>query len=93
MNTKEKTVEAFRLAIREEGPQINAYMAQLGTMDGARKLGSIETGLCKLDRDVFESFKTTMQLGLAALTREAIGHDVVGFDERRPPEHERSGHS
>lgn len=92
-NKQDGMVEALRLAIREEGPFINAYLAQPGTMKDAKLIGSISTGLCKMDRQFFEQFKDTMARATIALTEAATGAAVVFGGERPAPEHERAGHA
>jgi hypothetical protein len=83
----------FRLAIRHEGPFINAYFAPMGTMDGAVLIGSIRTNLCRQNDDVFTSFKALMSSAMSTAVKNATGSEVMALLEQDAPEHERAGHA
>lgn len=84
---------AFRLAIRAEGRNVNAYFAKLDTMDGAVLLGTIARRLCDVDRKVFESFSGTMTLAMIAMAKDALGIDVTDLVVQDAPEGEKAGHA
>lgn len=84
-------ISPFRIAFREEGESVNAYLAPIETMEGARLVGSIHRSLCMLDRALFDSFVELMQTGATALTKDVLGCEPVRFDQTTAPEHERSG--
>lgn len=91
-NKQDDMVEAFRLAIRQQGPMINAYIAQSDSMEGAKFIGSIQTGLCEMDRSLFDGFKHLMYEAAQALTLHAFGQ-LPELVERPAPEHEKAGHA
>lgn len=81
----------MRIAIRAEGKFVCAYVAEMGTMEGAHLIGSISRVCCEADPEVFEAFKRAVTLAFAVALREAAGIDSAGFDEQPAPEHERAG--
>jgi len=82
----------LRLAIRQEGQMVNAYVAMTASMDGALHIGCISTGLLNMQPALFEQFKALMTAGMAAMV-EAGGCTVLGTFEQAAPEHERAGHA
>jgi hypothetical protein len=82
--------QAGRLAMRVEGNLWVAYFAQMGTMDGAIFLGSIQMAFVQ-DRDRKAAFM--------GLMREAVGEILAAASGAEPhwpapvpaPESERSG--
>lgn len=90
MNT---IIEApVRLAIRREGKYVNAYLAQIGTMDDAVLLGSILHRLAQ-NADYFDAWKACMKHGFGIAIEEVTGGTIASFEERPGPEHERSGNT
>jgi hypothetical protein len=83
----------FRLAIRQEGELINAYVASNETMEGAMLLGSMRKRICEIDGEIFDLFKMLMQAALAAVSKDAVGIDIAFVGEEPAPEHERSGNA
>ena len=83
----------FRLAIRHEGPFVNAYYAQMNTMDGAVLLGSIRTTLCRQNDDVFTSFKALMSSAMSAVIKNSTGAEVLAMIDQDAPAHEKAGHA
>lgn len=81
----------MRVAIRKEGNFINAYAAELGTMEGAHLIGSIARACVEEDPEVFEAFKRCVTLALAAILEGVAGIEVVDFVIEPAPEHERAG--
>ena len=47
MSTQQKRSIGVRLAIRKEGPVVNAYVAEEETMAGAFIIGSLDIGLAE----------------------------------------------
>lgn len=87
-SSKTSTV-GVRLAIRREGAFVNAYLAQEGTMDGAKLLGSLALDVAH-HVVVFERWKALMNDILSSAV-EAIFGQKPEMTERTAPEHERSG--
>lgn len=86
--------EAFRVAVRREGATINAYMAPMHTMEGAKPIASISAGLCQLDRTIFEDFKALVAKSVESLAKASFGDTaVLGTEFREAPAHERAGHA
>lgn len=83
----------IRLAIREEGQFVNAYLAQSDNMAGAFLVGSIAVGLLKMEPELFEQFKALMTAAMKTLVEVGVGGKVLGTFEEPPPEHERAGHA
>lgn len=85
--------QPFRLAFRREGPSVNAYIAPLETMDGARLLSSMPVTLLDADEQLWIDWKALMTRALDVLCQSALGVAVLRFDERPAPEHERAGNA
>ncbi|MBI2770030.1 MAG: hypothetical protein HYX47_10430 [Burkholderiales bacterium] len=84
-------IKPFRMAIREEGPMVNAYFAKADTMEGAELIASISTPLLKAEPTLFKAFQALMQCAAATLTEQRTGMKVSRIDLERAPEHERAG--
>lgn len=82
----------MRLAIRQEGAMVNAYVAQTGDMAGALHVGSISTGLLNMRPALFEQFKALMTDAMTVLVEVGTGATVLGTHEQPAPEHEKAGH-
>ncbi len=84
----------IRIAIRQEGNFINAYLAQPGSLEGGVLLGAISVGLCNADEknETFQLFKQAVEAGAAALLKQ-LGVSVVGMETREAAEHEKAGHA
>jgi hypothetical protein len=80
-----------RIAIRQEGAFINAYIAGMKDMKDAKLIGSISLALCELDRVHFERFVVVMSDGFKALV-EQTGLTVTDMQQQAAPEHEKAGH-
>lgn len=85
------TEAVFRVAIRSEGENVNAYYAPMTGMRGAILLGSIKRRLCQLP-GVFESFQSLMGHVATGLAEEVLGASVKEVRFEDVPEHERAGH-
>lgn len=83
----------IRIAIRAEGASINAYLAQTGTMEGARVVASISREIAVLP-GVFDSFRATMELAITEAMKLHLGPGAVhSVETGQAPEHERAGHA
>ncbi len=82
-----------RLAFREEGKWWIAYMARMGTMEGATKLGSIRMSMVRSSDKAKDSFMATMKLAFAETIEAVMGKKPVEWETRSAPEHEKAGHS
>lgn len=90
MSTTPPVVKApWRLAIRSEGEYVNAYFADLDTMDGAILLGSIKRNIA--EAGMFDSWRLLMQESLAVMVQHAIGERPEYDEPQAAPEHERAG--
>ena len=90
-DTKGSTDIKVRIAIREEGDFINAYLAQPGTLKNAVLFASMRRTVAYIDRDVFEKWKRLLTEMLNATMRDTFGVEADGFIEQSPPSGERSG--
>jgi hypothetical protein len=82
----------IRLALREEGGWWNAYLAQVGTMDGAKLIGSIAIGAAKKSPAVKAAFQDLMQQVVANGVEEITGEAPTEWNIGPAPEAERAGH-
>lgn len=82
--------KAGRLAMRVEGNLWVAYFAQIGTMDGAIFLGSIQMAFVQ-DQDRKRAFMGLMQDAVGEILAEAAGGKPHWPEPVEAPEHERSG--
>jgi hypothetical protein len=80
----------FRIAFREEGEFVNAYLATMTTMDGAILLGSLRSAILE-HGDAFEEYKAMMRKFAGILCVHTFGVEPSEFIEERAPEHERAG--
>lgn len=81
----------LRIAFREEGALWNAYVAQIGTMEGAVLLGSIAIGAARANTDMKQSFMQLMQRAFADAVARSMGVPIEEWDIARAPETERGG--
>lgn len=83
----------LRLAMRREGSLWNAYLARVGTMEGAMLLGSIRMTLAA-DEKVKEAFMGVMRLAMTVAALEATGVELAWPEGPQPaPESERGGNA
>lgn len=82
----------IRLALREEGSFWNAYMAQAGTMDGAKLIGSIAIGAVRKNPEIKATFMAVMQQVMADAIEDVTGNPPEKWDVQAGPEAERAGH-
>jgi hypothetical protein len=82
----------IRLALREEGPMWNAYLARQGTLEGSRLIGSIAIGAVTKNPEIKERFQTLMTDVMKHAIQQTLGVTPDEFIVERGPESERSGH-
>jgi hypothetical protein len=84
------TDAGFRIAVRREGAMINAYVAEMGTMEGSLLLASINAAVCEQDPVMFDRFKRLCETAVRSMVR-GIGVEVARFQEMVPPPGEVAG--
>ena len=82
-------MKAFRLAIRVEGLYWVAYIADMGTMEGATVIGSIAMAAAN-DPGVKAAFMATMQMAVEVISPIPIESWNAPV---KAPESERSGNA
>jgi len=82
-----------RLALREEGNFWNAYMAQMGTMDNAKLIGSIVLGAAMKDPKIKQDFMNLMMRVMGLAIKEVSGSEPEKWETTTAPESERSGNA
>lgn len=88
-----KTTELpFRLALRHEGNNWNAYVAKAGTMEGAVFVGSIAMGFVMQNEKRKKAFQQLMTDCMADAVEAALGQRP-DMNVRSAPEHEKAGYS
>ena len=84
----------IRLALRQEGHMLNAYVADPGTMDGAMLIGSIALRLCQDNPRLRDDFQEIMTQAMLGILRNILGVDTpIGVRVQEAPEHERGGNA
>lgn len=81
----------MRLALRREGEWWNAYLAQMDTMDGARKIGSILLGAVENNEERKRAFMDLMKDVMTEAIKEITGKLPDWWEEQEAPEHEKAG--
>jgi hypothetical protein len=84
-----------RLALREEGNMVNAYLAKSDSMVNAILIGSIAKGIVENDRRLWLDWKAIMTSAMANAVKELTGAEPDAepeMIEESAPEHERAGH-
>lgn len=89
---KKKRKMAIRLALREEGPMWNAYLAMVGTMENAKLIGSIGIGIVRSQPEIKQRFLDLMKDTMALAVEEITGQTPEMLVEDAP-ESERSGNA
>jgi hypothetical protein len=82
--------QAGRLAMRVEGNLWVAYFAQIGTMDGAIFLGSIQMAFVQ-DQGRKRAFMGLMQEAVGEILADAMGAEPHWPEWTPAPDHERGG--
>lgn len=82
----------IRLAIRDEGEWINAYLARRGTMADAILVATLRKSLAEMPGG-FDAFKAHCGELARILIEDALGPGALaGLVLEAAPENERSGH-
>jgi hypothetical protein len=82
-----------RLAFRREGQWWNCYLANQGTMDGAKLMASVLIGPFENNADRKERYMILMKEILAEAIEETFGVKPTEWKDRQAPESERGGHA
>jgi hypothetical protein len=82
-----KNKPPFRVAFREEGEFVNAYLADANTMVGAILLGSLRSQIAH--RGLFEPWKALMKKTVLDMVAE-MGVEIERMEEQPAPEHEKT---
>lgn len=82
--------QAGRVAFRVEGNLWVAYFAQMGTMDGALFLGSIQMAFVQ-DQERKRAFMGLMREAVGGILAAGSGVEPVWPEPVAAPEHERGG--
>jgi hypothetical protein len=89
----EQRVKVFRLALREEGDFVNAYLASPDGMEGAILIGTLRLSIAQIP-PAFADFYRLMAAGISAIT-EVVTGEAPELREENPPAHEiapKGGH-
>lgn len=81
---------SIRLAMRVEGDFWVAYIASEGTMDDAKRIGSIGMGAVA-NPERKQQFMDLMKAVLSDVIKEATGQPPTWNEPQRAPEAERAG--
>ncbi len=82
----------MRIAVREEGDTIHAYVAHTDTMQDAISVVQMKAIVSQYDevQEAFNALVKTIGVGIA---EEIVGQKVCGIITEDAPEHERPGHA
>jgi hypothetical protein len=85
----------LRLAIRQEGVWVSAYIAQQDTMMHADLIAAVKKEALDIDRELFDLFKQWARCVAGVLIEKRTGvRPVWPEDMERPaPEHEKAGNA
>lgn len=93
MTKPPNTVSPFRIAFRTEGANVNCYLAENDTMEGAQLISFMPYSALKADATIFPDWQSCMQRVVAAACKGVLGDGPIGFDVKPAPEHERGGNA
>lgn len=71
-----KTVEAFRIEVREHAGMVEAQFTKTGNMRKPLVLATIQRTLAE-DPEVFEAFKTMVQIAAHSMLAGVVGKEVA----------------
>ena len=83
---------ASRLAFRQEGPELVAYVAKPHTMEGALRVGSVHLSFAH-QPGFYEAYVELMSTAYRGFVEAATGLKVESLRTQSVPEHERAGHA
>lgn len=81
----------IRLAMRVEGDWWVAYMAQMETMEGAKRLGSILMGIVENNPECKQAFMSLMQSAMSDAIKHVFHQTPDWNAPQAAPEVERAG--
>jgi hypothetical protein len=81
----------WRLAIRDQGNFVAAYLAPTGSMDDAVLVATLARTFAMVP-GAFDAWKQALTGALVGAL-SAAGMQVLDVEEHAPPEHERAGHA
>lgn len=81
----------MRIAIREEGTFLNAYIAQPGSLEKAILLASMRVAVARMDPSILERWKVLLTEMFNATLKDTFGVEAEEFVEQSAPPGERSG--
>jgi hypothetical protein len=83
----------LRIAIREEGGSVNAYLAPTGSMQGAVLVSSLPANVARLP-GVWPAWQEFWRTASAAIVRDVLPDaKVLDVQFTTAPEHEKAGHA
>jgi hypothetical protein len=83
----------LRIAIREEGGSVNAYLAPTASMQGAVLLSSLPVNVARLP-GVWAAWQVFWRTASAAIVCDVLpGAKVLDVQVSNAPEHEKAGHA
>jgi hypothetical protein len=88
----ERKQAGSRLAFRQEGPELVAYLAQPHTMDGALRLASVHMSIVQ-QPGFHLAYVELMSQAYRSFVEAATGLKVESLSSMPVPEHERAGHA
>jgi hypothetical protein len=75
---------AYRIAVRQEGAWIVAYVAQMETMDGAIKIATLLKSSADVDRAIFDAWLDFLQGHVDRMFSAIIGSHALRFTRNKP---------
>ncbi len=89
--SNQPTLAASRLAFRQEGTELVAYLARPHTMEGAMRMGSVHLSFVR-QPGFYDAYVELMSTAYRNFVEAATGLKVAHMDYQAVPEHERAGH-
>lgn len=91
--TEDNKTLTMRLAFREEGIWVNAYLAPADSMNDAILIGSMAKRILDASPDAWAGWRVLMTKAMEVFIQATTG-SVATFGRETPaPEHEKSGHA
>jgi hypothetical protein len=81
----------MRLCFRDEGNNVNCYVATPSTMEGAVFIGSIPRKFLKVNPAREKQFQDLMSGCFSDMVKDLGGEDVIYEGAYPAPDHEKSG--
>ena len=83
---KDNHEPVYRIAVRNEGAWINAYVARMGTMDDAIKIATLLKSTADHDKQIFEAWLEFLQKQVDRLFERMLGERLTGGFTRHEPD-------